>query len=79
MDQSVHLKLKLIEKGGQFIYTLTLPLTCSFLGCKRGIGLSYNLFLFFNKSRMSGFVLETPDSDTMLSYYVPVSSPKSLC
>jgi hypothetical protein len=42
--------LKLIEKAGKIIYTLILPITCSPLVCKRGIGVYCNLFLLFNKS-----------------------------
>jgi hypothetical protein len=62
-------KLKLIGKGGQTIYTLILPLTCSYLGSRHGIGVVHNLFLFFYKLSLDGFELETSISGTMLSYY----------
>jgi hypothetical protein len=43
------------------------------------VGVGCNLFYFiFYKSRLTGFELETSDSDTMLDYDVPISSPKSL-
>jgi hypothetical protein len=40
-------KLKLSDKGGQIIYALALPLTCSSIVCKCGKGVDCNLFLFF--------------------------------
>jgi hypothetical protein len=36
------------------------------------------ILIFFNKLHMSGFELETSDSDTMLDYYTSTSSAKSL-
>jgi hypothetical protein len=36
------------------------------------------IIYLFNKLRLSGFELETSDSDTMLNYYVPTNSTKSL-
>jgi hypothetical protein len=40
-------------KDGQFIYTLTLLLTCISLRRICEIGVCYNLFLFFNKSHLA--------------------------
>jgi hypothetical protein len=62
-------------KGGQFIYTSTLP---------PHVQLSWaqiwnrNQLHFFYKSRPLGFELETSGSDAMLNYYALTSSPKRL-
>jgi hypothetical protein len=48
------------------------------LGCKHGIGVDYNLFLFFNKLHPSGFESEIADFNTLLDYYSPTSSPTRL-
>jgi hypothetical protein len=60
------------------LYILILPLTCSSLGRQHGIGVDYNLLLFFNKSCLLEFELKTSISDTILNYYAPTNSAKSL-
>jgi hypothetical protein len=70
-------KPKLVRKGGEFIYTSIL-LTCRSLGRKCGIGVSFIFLFFINKSRLPEFELKTSRFDTMLNYYAPTSSPKSL-
>jgi hypothetical protein len=65
--------IKLIGKYAQFIYTLIIPLTCSWIGRKRGLEVDCN---FLNKLCLSGFELKTSISDTIINYYyAPSSSP----